>query len=110
MFVLVPWRASGKRIYAKSAGESNSFCHVPARSLSALDWLLLWGVGWRRKVYRLKSGGGANMERMGLDKDISPSDETIPIGAERTVVAPRFDQKSIQSAQPAVPLARPKAA
>ncbi len=44
------------------------------------------------------------MERMGPDRHVSPSDETIPIDTEQTVVTPRFDQKSIQSAQPAVPL------
>jgi ketosteroid isomerase-like protein len=44
------------------------------------------------------------MERMGRDTHVSPSDETIPIEPERTVAAPRFDQKSIQSARPAVPL------
>ncbi|HEU4595807.1 MAG TPA: hypothetical protein VFS10_11755 [Pyrinomonadaceae bacterium] len=44
------------------------------------------------------------MERSREGTHVSPSDETIPIEPERTVVAPRFDRKSIQSAQPAVPL------
>jgi ketosteroid isomerase-like protein len=44
------------------------------------------------------------MERLGRDTHVSPSDETVPIETERTVPAPRFDQKSIQSARPAVPL------
>ena len=44
------------------------------------------------------------MERRGEDALISPADETIPIDPERTVVAPRFDRKSVQSARPAVPL------
>ena len=36
--------------------------------------------------------------------DVSPTDNTIPIDTERTVAAPRFDEKSVQRAQPAVPL------
>ncbi len=45
------------------------------------------------------------MERRGNFDEASPSEKTIPNDPERTVVAPRFDRKSIQSAQPAVPLA-----
>lgn len=44
------------------------------------------------------------MERRDDEPLVSPADETIPIDPERTVVAPRFDRKSVQSARPAVPL------
>ena len=45
------------------------------------------------------------MERRGNFDEASPSEKTIPNDPERTVVTPRFDRKSIQSAPPAVPLA-----
>ena len=45
------------------------------------------------------------MERGGFGADVSPTDNTVPIDTERTIAAPRFDNKSVQRAQPAVPLA-----
>ena len=45
------------------------------------------------------------MERSTFGADVSPTDNTIPIEAERTIAAPRFDDKSVQRARPAVPLA-----
>ena len=45
------------------------------------------------------------MERRDNFDEAGPSEKTIPNDPERTVVAPRFDRKSIQSAQPAVLLA-----
>ena len=45
------------------------------------------------------------MERGGFGADVSPTDNTVPIDAERTIAAPRFDNKSVQRARPAVPLA-----
>jgi ketosteroid isomerase-like protein len=38
------------------------------------------------------------------DTDVSPTERTIPNDPEKTLVAPRFDEKSIQGARPAVPL------
>ena len=35
---------------------------------------------------------------------VSPTDETVPLEAERPIAPPRFDEKSIQRARPAVPL------
>ena len=40
------------------------------------------------------------------ETSVSPAERTIPGVAERTLAAPRFDEKSIQKAQPAVPLVR----
>jgi len=45
------------------------------------------------------------MERGNFGSDVSPTDNTVPIDAERTVASPRFDGKSVQRARPAVPLA-----
>lgn len=45
------------------------------------------------------------MERGSFSADVSPTDNTVPIDAERTVASPRFDEKSVQRAQPAVSLA-----
>ena len=44
------------------------------------------------------------MERSGFGSDVSPTDNTVPIDAERTLASPRFDDKSVQRARPAVPL------
>jgi ketosteroid isomerase-like protein len=44
------------------------------------------------------------MEHRGQETVISPTERTVPIDAERTIASPRFDEKSIQRAQPAVPL------
>ncbi|MCA1633364.1 MAG: nuclear transport factor 2 family protein [Acidobacteria bacterium] len=44
------------------------------------------------------------MERRSNFDEAGPSEKAFPDDPERTVVAPRFDRKSIQSAQPAVPL------
>ena len=44
------------------------------------------------------------MERRERETFVSPTEETVPLEAERTVAAPRFDEKSIQRARPAVPL------
>lgn len=44
------------------------------------------------------------MERREQGFRVSPTDETIPLEGERTPPPPRFDEKSVQRAQPAVPL------
>jgi ketosteroid isomerase-like protein len=44
------------------------------------------------------------MERSGFGAHVSPTDNTVPIDPERTVASPRFDEKSVQRARPAVPL------
>ena len=44
------------------------------------------------------------MEPKGRDAFVSPTEETIPLEGERTLPPPRFDDKSIRRAQPAVPL------
>ena len=44
------------------------------------------------------------MERNDFGADVSPTDNTVPIETERTLASPRFDDKSIQRARPAVPL------
>ena len=44
------------------------------------------------------------MERSTFGADVSPTDNTIPIEPERPIAAPRFDDKSVQRARPAVPL------
>lgn len=45
------------------------------------------------------------MERSTFGSDVSPTDNTVPIETEQTLAAPRFDDKSVQRARPAVPLA-----
>ncbi|HEV7890437.1 MAG TPA: nuclear transport factor 2 family protein [Pyrinomonadaceae bacterium] len=45
------------------------------------------------------------MERGSFGADVSPTDNTVPIDTERTVASPRFDDKSVQRARPAVSLA-----
>jgi ketosteroid isomerase-like protein len=45
------------------------------------------------------------MERSTFGADVSPTDNTVPIDTERTLAAPRFDDKSVQRARPAEPLA-----
>lgn len=44
------------------------------------------------------------MERREREIIVSPTEETIPLEEERSIPPPRFDEKSIQHAQPAVPL------
>lgn len=44
------------------------------------------------------------MERRERDAFISPTEPTVPLEAERELPPPRFDEKSVQRAQPAVPL------
>ena len=44
------------------------------------------------------------MERREQDAFISPTEPTVPLDAERELPPPRFDEKSVQRAQPAVPL------
>lgn len=44
------------------------------------------------------------MEPKERDAFVSPTEETIPLEGERTLPPPRFDDKSIRRAQPAVPL------
>jgi ketosteroid isomerase-like protein len=44
------------------------------------------------------------MELRGRETEISPTERTIPNDPEKTMVAPRFDEKSVQDARPAVPL------
>lgn len=46
------------------------------------------------------------MEERGRETSVSPTERTIPGEPEIRLAAPRFDEKSIQKAQPAVPLAR----
>jgi ketosteroid isomerase-like protein len=46
------------------------------------------------------------MEERGREISVSSTGKTIPGERDRTLDAPRFDEKSIQRAQPAVPLAR----
>lgn len=46
------------------------------------------------------------MEERDRETSLSPTERTIPGDPEIRLAAPRFDQKSIQKAQPAVPLAR----
>lgn len=49
------------------------------------------------------------MEHEARATSVSPSEKTIPLDRERTLVAPRFDDKSVQRARPAVPIARGRA-
>jgi ketosteroid isomerase-like protein len=44
------------------------------------------------------------MELRGRETEIIPTERTIPNDPEKTMVAPRFDEKSVQGARPAVPL------
>jgi ketosteroid isomerase-like protein len=44
------------------------------------------------------------MERRGGEGFVSPTEETVPLAAEKPLAVPRFDEKSIQHARPAVPL------
>ena len=39
-----------------------------------------------------------------FDAHVSPTERTVPNDPERTIAAPRFDEKSVQRARPAVPL------
>lgn len=45
------------------------------------------------------------MERSTFGSDVSPTDNTVPMETEQALAAPRFDDKSVQRARPAVPLA-----
>lgn len=57
------------------------------------------------RVYGLRSKGVVcEMERRGGETFVSPTEETVPLEAERPIAPPRFDEKSIQRARPAVPL------
>ena len=49
-------------------------------------------------------GDECEMEKRGRETSVSPTERTIPVDPDRTLAAPRFDEKSIQKAQPAVPL------
>jgi ketosteroid isomerase-like protein len=44
------------------------------------------------------------MDSRGRQTEISPTERTIPNDLDRTLAAPRFDEKSVQRALPAVPL------
>jgi ketosteroid isomerase-like protein len=44
------------------------------------------------------------MERRRHEAEISPTERTIPNDPDKTLIAPRFDEKSVQYARPAVPL------
>ncbi|MFL6285818.1 MAG: hypothetical protein ACJ74Q_21980 [Pyrinomonadaceae bacterium] len=44
------------------------------------------------------------MERRSFGAHVSPTERTVPNDPERTVASPRFDEKSVQRARPAVPL------
>lgn len=46
------------------------------------------------------------MERETRNTSVSPSEKTVPIDREKTLASPRFDDKSIQRARPAVPIRR----
>lgn len=46
------------------------------------------------------------MEHETRTTSVSPSEKTIPIDREKTLASPRFDDKSVQHARPAVPIAR----
>lgn len=46
------------------------------------------------------------MQKMNRETLVSPTERTIPVDSERTLASPRFDEKSIQRAQPAIPLTR----
>jgi ketosteroid isomerase-like protein len=57
-------------------------------------------------VYGLRSKGVVReMERRVGESFVSPTEETVPLEAERPIAPPRFDEKSIQRARPAEPLA-----
>src|SRR5689334_9748421 len=61
------------------------------------------GVG--RAVYGHHSKGElCEMERGDFGAHVSPTERTVPNDSERTLASPRFDEKSIQRARPAVPL------
>jgi len=51
-------------------------------------------------------GDVCEMERRIHDTDVSPTERTVPNDPEKTLVAPRFDEKSIQGARTAVLLTR----
>jgi ketosteroid isomerase-like protein len=44
------------------------------------------------------------MESRSFGAHVSPTERTVPNDPERTLASPRFDDKSVQSARPAVPL------
>jgi ketosteroid isomerase-like protein len=44
------------------------------------------------------------MERSSFGAHVSPTERTVPNDPERTIASPRFDEKSVQRARPAVPL------
>jgi ketosteroid isomerase-like protein len=44
------------------------------------------------------------MERRRHEAEISPTERTIPNDPDKTLIAPRFDEKSVQYARPAVPV------
>lgn len=44
------------------------------------------------------------MERSERDTFVSPTEETVPLESGQTIAPPRFDEKSIQRARPAVPM------
>jgi ketosteroid isomerase-like protein len=44
------------------------------------------------------------MERSNFGAHVSPTERTVPNDPERTIASPRFDEKSVQHARPAVPL------
>jgi ketosteroid isomerase-like protein len=46
------------------------------------------------------------MEMRERHEFVSPTEPTVPLEAEQALPPPRFDEKSVQRAQPAVPLAR----
>lgn len=58
-------------------------------------------------MYRLRSKEDVRqMEERSRETSVSATERTVPTDRDRTLGAPRFDEKSIQKAQPAVPLAR----
>lgn len=72
-----------------------------------MDWFLLFRRAGERGVYGLRSKGVVcEMERRERETFVSPTEETIPLEDERALPPPRFDEKSVQRAQPAVPLER----
>ena len=56
-------------------------------------------------MYELRSKGVVcGMERREREVFVSPTEETVPLESEQPIAPPRFDEKSIQRARPAVPL------
>ena len=76
-----------------------------AGPVQVLDWGLLLRLEGEGRVYRLRSEEDVcAMGPKGRETFVSPTDETVPLEEEKPLPPPRFDEKSVQRAQPAVPL------